>query len=78
MVSLSKMGISAMRANVIEFPFQQIAATSFKKALASFENRLGVSYTDLATSEEAQKIARKHLDKETMRLRTKYMDDTRD
>lgn len=75
-----------MSANVIEFPFQQIAATSeennrqtaFKKALASFENRLGVSYTDLATSEEAQKIARKHLDQETMRLRTKYMNDKRD
>ena len=75
-----------MSANIIEFPFQQIAAAkedinkqnTFKKALASFENRLGVSYSDLATSKEAQKIARRNLDKETIRLRTKYTNDNKD
>ena len=44
-----------------------------QKALASFESRLGVSYNDLATSKEAQKIAKKNLDRETMRLREKYL-----
>lgn len=43
-----------------------------QKAMAAFEKRLGVNYNDLATSKEAQKIAKKNLDKETIRLREKY------
>lgn len=43
-----------------------------QKALKSFENHLGVTYTDLASSKDAQKIAREKLDEETIRLRKKY------
>lgn len=50
----------------------KVAETPLQKALNSFQNRLGVSYAELSTSREAQKIARKNLDKETLRLRDKY------
>jgi len=52
--------------------------SAFRKALKSFNDRLGVDYMELSKNVEAQKIARRNLDKETLRLRMKYMNQTDD
>jgi hypothetical protein len=48
---------------------------AFKRAILSFKKRLGVDYMDLSNNTEAQTIAYRNLNKETIRLRTKYMND---
>lgn len=58
--------------NIVAAEGKDINQSQLQKALKSFESHLDVNYVDLATSKDAQKIAREKLDEETMRLRKKY------